>query len=183
MNFTPAPLNGVFIIEPVPLRDNMGWFERTYCANEFAVIGHHKPWLQINHSFTTAAGTVRGMHYQLPPFAEIKLLRCIAGAVFDVVVDIRQGSPSFLQWFGLELSAANQKMLYIPEGFAHGFQALQPATELIYHHSEVYTPGAEGGLRYNDPMLNIEWPVPVSLVSDRDSQHPLLDLTFAGIKL
>ncbi|MDE3250979.1 MAG: dTDP-4-dehydrorhamnose 3,5-epimerase family protein, partial [Bacteroidota bacterium] len=138
---------------------------------------------QINHSFTNDAGTVRGMHYQLPPFAEIKLLRCIAGAVFDVVVDLREGSATRLEWFGVELSSVNQKMLYIPEGFAHGFQSLQQGTELIYHHSAVYMPGSEGGLRFDDPLLKITWPAPVKLVSARDRQHPLLDLTFTGIKL
>lgn len=178
MIFTAAPLKGVFIIEPEPYRDQRGWFARTYCQDEFKAIGHQKPWLQINHSFTQQSGTIRGMHFQKAPFSEIKLLRCIAGAVFDVVVDMREDSPTRWQWFGIELSAANRKMLYIPEGFAHGFETLQDNTELIYHHSQVYTPGSEGGLRFDDPALGIQWPLPVTLISDRDKGHPLLE----GIK-
>lgn len=178
MIFTAAPLKGVYIIEPEPHRDQRGWFARTYCQDEFAAIGHQKPWLQINHSFTQQSGTIRGMHFQKAPFSEIKLLRCIAGAVFDVVVDMREDSVTRWQWFGIELSAANRKMLYIPEGFAHGFETLQDDSELIYHHSQVYTPGSEAGLRFDDPALGIQWPLPVRLVSDRDKQHPLLE----GIK-
>lgn len=174
MIFTAAPLKGVYVVEPEPYSDQRGWFARTYCQEEFAAIGHDKPWLQINHSFTQQSGTIRGMHFQKPPFSEIKLLRCIAGAIFDVVVDMREDSPTRWQWFGIELSAVNRKMLYIPEGFAHGFETLQDNTELIYHHSQLYMPGAEGGLRFDDPALAIQWPLPVRLVSERDKQHPLL---------
>jgi len=174
MIFTAAPLKGVYVVEPEPYSDQRGWFARTYCQEEFAAIGHDKPWLQINHSFTQQSGTTRGMHFQKPPFSEIKLLRCIAGAIFDVVVDMREDSPTRWQWFGIELSAVNRKMLYIPEGFAHGFETLQDNTELIYHHSQLYMPGAEGGLRFDDPALAIQWPLPVRLVSERDKQHPLL---------
>lgn len=174
MIFTAAPLKGVYIIEPEPRIDQRGWFARTYCQDEFAAIGHQKPWLQINHSFTQQSGTIRGMHFQKAPFSEIKLLRCIAGAVFDVVVDMREDSLTRWQWFGIELSAANRRMLYIPEGFAHGFETLLDNTELIYHHSQLYTPGSEGGLRFDDPALGIQWPLPVTLISDRDKGHPLL---------
>lgn len=174
MIFTAAPLKGVYVVEPEPYSDQRGWFARTYCQEEFAAIGHDKPWLQINHSFTQQSGTIRGMHFQKPPFSEIKLLRCIAGAIFDVVVDMREDSPTRWQWFGIELSAVNRKMLYIPEGFAHGFETLQDNTELIYHHSQLYMPGAEGGLRFDDPALAIQWPLQVRLVSERDKQHPLL---------
>ena len=181
MIFMPTKLEGSYSIELSPFTDSRGWFARTYCKHEFAQIGHTKEWVQINHSFTAAAGAIRGMHYQLPPFSEIKMLRCIAGAVYDVIVDIRKESPTFLHWFGTELSSTNKKMLYIPAGFAHGFQTLSADCELIYHHSEFYTPGAEAGLRYNDPALGIQWPLPPTELSERDKQHPLLNGNFTGI--
>ena len=121
------------------------------------------------------------MHYQLPPFTEIKMVRCIAGAVFDVIIDLRKSSASFLHWFGTELSAKNKKMMYIPEGFAHGFQTLADDTELIYHHTALYTPGAEGGILYNDSKAGITWPLDPTDISDRDKQHPLLHNNFTGI--
>ena len=181
MKFTPTSLKGVFIVDLQPFADSRGWFARTYCKNEFEEIGHTKEWVQLNHSFTNKKGAVRGMHYQLPPFSEIKMVRCIAGAVYDVVVDIRKGSATFLQWTGVELSAANKKMIYIPEGFAHGFQTLTDNCELLYHHSSYYTPGAEGGIRYDDQLVNIKWPLAVTDISDRDLAHPLLTGSFKGI--
>jgi dTDP-4-dehydrorhamnose 3,5-epimerase len=181
MIFTPAPLDGVFFIGLQPVGDSRGWFSRTYCKNEFAAIGHTKEWVQLNHSFTSKKGTVRGMHYQLPPFSEIKMVRCIAGAVLDVVIDLRKDSSTFLQYTAVELSAQNKMMIYIPEGFAHGFQCLENDCELIYHHSEFYTPGAEGGIRYDDPAIGIQWPLPVTEMSDRDKAHPLLNENFKGI--
>lgn len=181
MTFTETPLKGSYIIELNIFTDDRGWFARTYCKEEFAAIGHTKEWVQLNHSFTSYAGTIRGMHFQLPPFKEIKLVRCIAGRVYDVIVDLRKGSETFLKSYGVELSAQNKKMIYIPEGFAHGFQALCGDCELIYHHSEFYTPGAEGGIKYNEPKINIEWPMPVTHISERDTQHPLLDDNFKGI--
>ena len=181
MNFTAAKLEGVYIIEPVLFEDERGWFARTFCKNEFAEIGHTKEWVQINHSFTNKKGTIRGMHYQLPPFSEIKLVRCIAGSIFDVVIDLRKDSATYLQWFGIELSAKNKKMIYIPEGFAHGFQTLSDDSELIYHHSQFYTPGVEGGIGYDDPKINIKWREEVAMVSVRDVQHPLLDENFSGL--
>ena len=120
-------------------------------------------------------------HYQLQPFKEIKLVRCIAGRVYDVIVDLRKESATFLKNFAVELSAQNKKMIYIPEGFAHGFQVLSEDCELIYHHAEFYTPGAEGGIKYNDPKININWPLPVTHISERDTQHPLLDDNFKGL--
>lgn len=181
MIFTPTQLKGVFIIDLQPVGDSRGWFTRTYCKNEFAEIGHDKEWVQLNHSFTSKKGTVRGMHYQLPPFSEIKMVRCIAGAVLDVVIDLRKDSPAFLQWTGVELSAENKKMIYIPEGFAHGFQCLTDNCELLYHHSAFYTPGAEGGIRYDDPLVGINWPLELTEISDRDKAHPFLDKNFKGI--
>ncbi len=181
MRFDPTILKGAYIIELNPFPDERGWFARTYCKNEFSAIGHHAEWVQLNHSFTNEKGTVRGMHYQLPPFSEIKLVRCIAGAAFDVIIDLRKGSATFLQWFGTEISAANKKMIYIPEGFAHGFQTLSDDCELVYHHTQFYTPGVEGGIRYDDPKIKIEWPLAVSNISERDKQRPLLDENFKGI--
>ncbi|MEP7279233.1 MAG: dTDP-4-dehydrorhamnose 3,5-epimerase [Bacteroidota bacterium] len=181
MIFEPTPLTGSYTITLTPFSDERGWFARTWCREEFRQIGQTKDWVQINHSFTAHAGAIRGMHYQLPPFAEIKMVRCIAGAVFDVMVDLRKGSPSFLQWFGTELSAENKKMIYIPEGFAHGFQTLAPNSELIYHHSEYFTPAAERAIPYDDPGLAIKWPLAPTDISERDRLHPALNNGFAGI--
>jgi dTDP-4-dehydrorhamnose 3,5-epimerase len=181
MIFTETILNGSYVIELNAFTDERGWFARTYCKNEFSAIGHHDEWVQMNNSFTKSKGTIRGMHFQLPPFSEIKLVRCIAGAVYDVIIDLRVSSATFLQSFGVELSAQNKKMIYIPAGFAHGFQALSNDCELIYHHSQFYTTGAEGGIKYNDPKINISWPLAVTNISERDNQHNLLDENFKGI--
>src|SRR5262245_4353691 len=140
MKFIPTGLKGSFVIEIEPQADGRGWFARYYCKDEFRDIGHHKDWVQLNHSVTNKKGTIRGLHFQKPPMAEIKLVKCIAGKVFDVIIDLRKQSSTFLKWFAVELSAKNKKMLYIPEGFAHGFQCLEDHCELIYHHSEYYTP-------------------------------------------
>ncbi|RYG53268.1 MAG: dTDP-4-dehydrorhamnose 3,5-epimerase [Chitinophagaceae bacterium] len=181
MIFTPTQLEGVFVIDLQPIGDSRGWFSRTYCKNEFASIGHDKEWVQLNHSFSSKKGTIRGMHYQQTPFSEIKMVRCIAGAVMDMVIDLRKNSSTFLQWISVELSAANKKMIYIPEGFAHGFQCLEDNCELLYHHSAFYTPGAEGGIRYNDPLVGIKWPLNPTDISERDQAHPFLDKNFKGI--
>jgi dTDP-4-dehydrorhamnose 3,5-epimerase len=181
MTFTPTGLEGSYVIDLTPYRDERGWFARFYCKTEFAAIGHTKEWVQMNHSFNREKGALRGLHYQQPPFREIKVVRCIAGSIYDVIIDLRKGSASFLQGFAVELSAENKKMLYIPEGFAHGFQVLSENTELIYLHSEYYTPGAEGGLRFDDPGLRIAWPLPVTILSERDAAHPLLTDQFKGI--
>jgi len=181
MTFSPTPLKGSYIINLTPFSDERGWFARTYCENEFREIGHAEKWVQMNHSCTTKKGTVRGMHYQLPPFREIKMVRCIRGKVFDVIIDIRKDSATFLQWFGVELSPEAMNMLYIPVGFAHGFQTLSDNSEMIYHHSEFYTPGAEGGIKYNDPAVNIKWPLEVTSISERDLNHPGLTEKFKGI--
>ncbi len=181
MIFTETTLKGAYVVVPEPFVDERGWFARTYCKKEFAAIGHDAEWVQLNHSFTKQKGTVRGMHYQLPPFSEIKLVRCIAGAVFDVIIDLRKDSSTFLQWFGTELSAANKKMMYIPEGFAHGFQALSDDAELIYHHSQFYQPGVEGGISYDEVKVKIEWPLAVASISKRDKQHPVLEDDFKGV--
>jgi dTDP-4-dehydrorhamnose 3,5-epimerase len=183
MTFTETTLPGSFVIGLEPFSDDRGWFARTFCKKEFEQIGHTKEWVQLNHSVTYKKGSIRGMHFQYPPHTEIKMVRCIAGAIFDVIIDLRGGSPSFLQWFGQELSAGNKKMLYIPEGFAHGFQTLTDDCELIYHHTSFYVPGAEGGIKYDDKKTDIDWTLPVTEISERDKQHPYLEDTFTGIKL
>ena len=181
--FTETPLAGSYVIVPKPFEDERGWFFRNYSEDAFAALGLYTAWPQMNHSFTKTKGSIRGMHFQYPPHSEVKLVRCIAGVVQDVIVDLRQGSPTFLQWFGTELSAANRQMLYIPTGFAHGFQTLTNDCELLYQHSTIYQPGSEGGLRYNDERINIHWPLEVSVISERDIGHPLIEVGFAGVVL
>jgi dTDP-4-dehydrorhamnose 3,5-epimerase len=181
MIFSETILKGSFLIDLHIFEDERGWFGRTFCKNEFEKIGHVKEWVQLNHSFTKQKGTIRGMHFQLTPFSEIKMVRCIAGAVYDVMVDLRKDSSTFLKSFGAELSANNKKMIYIPEGFAHGFQTLSDDSELIYHHTEFYKPSVESGLKYDDPKLNIDWPLAVTNISDRDKQHDFLKDNFIGI--
>ncbi len=181
MIFTETILSGSFVIELTLKGDDRGWFARTYCKKEFSQIGHHMEWVQMNHSFTTNKGAIRGMHFQRPPYGEIKMVRCIAGSVFDVIIDLRKNSLTYLKWFGTILSATNKKMVYIPEGFAHGFQTLADNTELVYHHSQFYEPGVEEGILYNDTAVGIEWPLPVTQLSDRDKLHPIIDSNFKAI--
>jgi dTDP-4-dehydrorhamnose 3,5-epimerase len=181
MTFSQTPLIGSYVINLSAFNDERGWFARTYCENEFKEIGHDARWVQINHSYTAKKGTIRGMHFQLPPFREIKMVRCVRGKVFDVIIDLRKDSVTFLQWYGVELSPGSLNMIYIPEGFAHGFQTLNDDSELIYHHSEFYTPGAEGGIKYDDPAIQIKWPLEVTSVSERDISHLWLTKKFKGI--
>ena len=181
MIFTPTLLKGSYVIEPGVFTDDRGWFSRFYCKNEFKEIGHDKEWVQLNHSVTYQKAAIRGMHFQLEPFREIKMVKCISGLVYDVIIDLRKGSSTFLEWFGIELSAKNRKMLYIPEGFAHGFQCLENDCALIYHHSEFYNPVAEAGIRYDDPLIKIKWPLPVTIISPRDAGHAYLEENFKGI--
>jgi dTDP-4-dehydrorhamnose 3,5-epimerase len=181
MIFNETILKGSFVIDLNILEDERGWFARTFCKSEFGKIGHTREWVQLNHSFTKQKGTIRGMHFQLPPFGEIKLVRCIVGIVYDVMVDLRKDSPTFLKSFGIELSASNKKMIYIPEGFAHGFQTITDNCELIYHHSEFYKPNVESGLKHDDPKLNIDWPLVITNISERDKQYDFLKDNFIGI--
>src|ERR1022692_3988040 len=181
MNFFETGLSGSYVIDVLPVEDERGWFVRTFCKDEFEKIGHTKEWVQMNHSFTYETGSLRGMHFQKPPFSEIKLIRCIGGKVFDVIIDLRKHSETFLQWAGVELSAENKRMIYIPEGFAHGFQTLTSDCQLVYNHSAYYKPGVEGGIKYDDAMVNIKWPMPVRNVSERDRNHPLLTADFKGL--
>jgi dTDP-4-dehydrorhamnose 3,5-epimerase len=183
MRFIPTNIKNLYEIELDVFKDNRGWFARTYCKNEFKAIGHDKEWTQLNHSCTLKKGSLRGLHYQIPPFHEAKMVRCVVGAIYDVAIDLRKDSPTFLKWYGTKLSSDNKKMLYIPEGFAHGFQTLTNDCELIYHHTSFYTPNSEGGFRYDDPIFNIQWPLSVSEISERDLNHPYVNNTFEGITL
>lgn len=181
MIFEETNLKGSYVISLNALTDARGGFARTFCKKEFKQIDHKKEFVQMNHSWNRNKGTVRGMHYQIPPFQEIKLIRCVRGSVLDVIVDLRKYSPTFLQHFAVELSAENKKMIYVPEDFAHGFQALEDDSELIYHHTEYYTPDADRGLLFNDPALNIKWPLPPVMVSEKDKSYKLIDNTFKGM--
>ncbi|HEX2231874.1 MAG TPA: dTDP-4-dehydrorhamnose 3,5-epimerase [Thermoleophilaceae bacterium] len=172
MLFTETPLAGAFLIEPELLADERGFFARTFCANEFSEHGLQPVVAQANLSFNHKKGTLRGMHYQVAPAEEAKLVRCTSGAIFDVIIDLRPDSPTYLSHFGAELSADNHAALYVPEMFAHGYQALADGTEVIYQVSEFYTPGAEQGLRHDDPAFGIEWPLPVSVISEKDRSWP-----------
>lgn len=174
MRFTPGQLSGVWIVDAEPRGDERGFLSRAYCEEEFAAHGLNTRWPQHNHTLTVERGSVRGMHWQASPKPEIKLVRCLAGRVLDVVVDVRPESASFGRWEAVELSAANLRALYIPEGFAHGFQCLEDRCELYYLMSESYYPELARGLRWNDPAVGIEWPLPVINLSPRDTALPFL---------
>ena len=183
MRLSETTLPGAYVVEWEPHTDERGFFARTFCQREFAVIREGITFVQANVSHNRSAGTTRGMHFQYPPAAEAKLIACVAGAVVDVIVDIRRGSATFLEHIAVELTATNDRMLFVPEGFAHGFQTLVPDTRLMYHHTEFYEPGSEGGLRYSDPRLGIAWPHAEVTISDKDAAYPLIDGSFAGIAL
>lgn len=181
MTFNETILKGSYIIELSVIKDERGGFARTYCKKEFMQINHQKEFVQFNQSYNTIKGTLRGLHYQIPPYKEIKLVRCIKGSVFDVIVDLRNNSPTFLQHISVELSAENKRMIYIPEGFAHGFQTLEDNTELVYHHSEYYTPNADTGINYADATLKIKWPLPITKISEKDKNLTTINQSFKGI--
>ena len=176
-----TPISDLKVIERQQLGDGRGFLSRLFCATELSAIGWHKPIAQINQTFTRERGTVRGLHFQLPPQTEMKLITCLRGAVWDVAVDVRAGSPTFLQWHALELSESNCCAVLLPEGFAHGFQTLAKDCELLYVHSMPYSPKAEAGLNALDPKLSIRWPLETSGLSARDLQHPMIDLQFKGL--
>jgi dTDP-4-dehydrorhamnose 3,5-epimerase len=165
---TETKLKGAFLIEPERLEDERGFFARTWCQREFAARGLNATWVQSSVSFNRTKGTLRGMHYQKAPYEETKLVRCTMGAIFDVLVDLRPGSPTFQQWTAAELTAENRRMLYVPCGVAHGFQTLVDNTEVCYEISEFYHPEAAGGVCWNDPAFGIPWPLPVGPMSERD---------------
>ena len=183
MKFSETRLKGAYVITPEPFLDERGSFARVFCKNEFSAIGHRGEFVQINHSVNKLKGTFRGIHYQLLPFAEIKLIRCISGKAYDIIVDIRKGSPTFLKSIAVEISEENMKMMYVPAGFAHGFITLEDNTQLIYHHTAFYKPGYEAGLRYDDPELKLELPIDVVVITDKDRNHPFIDKNFKGISL
>ncbi|TXS96814.1 dTDP-4-dehydrorhamnose 3,5-epimerase [Parahaliea maris] len=172
---------GLSILQGKANSDNRGEFSRLFCAKEMLTILGTNSFAQVNRSLSHESGVIRGLHFQRPPHAEIKLVRCIRGRVWDVAVDLREDSPTFLKWYAEELSGHNHKVMVIPEGFAHGFQVLDKESELIYFHSKPYQPFAEGGLRYDDPALTINWPLPARNVSNRDLSFPFISEGFTGL--
>lgn len=178
---TDLPLTGLKRVERQPAADARGYFARLFCVDDLRGAGWTGAVVQINHSCTARRGTVRGLHFQRPPHAEMKLVTCIRGEVFDVAIDLRKGSQTFLRWHGEYLSADNNRALLIPEGFAHGYQALSNDVELIYCHSVPFNASAEAGLDPRDPKLAIDWPLPVLELSERDLCHPKLDGRFTGV--
>ena len=183
MKVIDTPLDDLKVVQSTPHHDERGAFVRLFCARELQSLLGPRTIAQINHSMTSRAGAVRGMHFQYPPHAELKMVRCLRGRVWDVAVDLRAGSPTFLHWYAHELTPAEAEMMVIPEGFAHGFQALEPDSELLYLHTEFYHPPAEGGLRHDDPRVGIQWPLQPLDLSPRDLAHPLLDTDFGGVDL
>ena len=180
MRFNPTDIAGVAVIDLQEHRDDRGFFARSFCQDEFTEHGLLPIVAQCNISYNHVAGTLRGMHYQLPPATEAKLVRCIAGAIVDQIVDLRPDSPTFRQHVTVELSAANRRSLYVPPMFAHGYQTLVDDTEVLYQVSERYTPGMERGLRYDDPALALQWPIPVGAISVKDASWPLLETAGVG---
>ncbi|MBN8474449.1 dTDP-4-dehydrorhamnose 3,5-epimerase [Sulfuritalea sp.] len=169
MKFTPTPLPGAFLIDIEKRGDERGFFGRAFCENELAAQGLSSRFVQVNNSLSATKGTLRGMHYQLAPKAETKIVRCIRGAIWDVILDLRKDSSTFGQSFGAELSADNRRMMYVPKGFAHGCLTLEDDTELFYLVDEFYSPAEERGVRWNDPQFDMKWPIPPVVVSDKDS--------------
>jgi dTDP-4-dehydrorhamnose 3,5-epimerase len=174
MIFTETKLRGAFTIDLERREDNRGFFARTFCQHEFEEHGLRAIIAQVNLASNKRKGTLRGMHFQYPPAAETKLVRCTRGAILDIIVDLRPESPTYLEHVEVELSADNYRALYVPERFAHGYQALEDQTETSYQVGEFYTPEAEGGLRHDDPLLDLTWPLPVTEMSDKDASWPLL---------
>lgn len=179
----PTSIAGVTVIERQPREDHRGFLSRFYCEEEFAAAGVTRSIRQINHTLTRRRGTIRGLHFQQPPYAELKVVSCLRGEIFDVAVDLRAGSPTFLRWHGERLSAANHRALVVPEGFAHGFQALTDDCEILYLVTAAYEPAAESAVNALDPRVGIAWPLPIADMSDRDRAHSMLTSAFRGIDL
>jgi dTDP-4-dehydrorhamnose 3,5-epimerase len=182
MKFTETKLKGAFIIDLEPRSDERGFFSRSFCQKEFEAHGLKTTIAQANISFNYRRGTVRGLHFQFPPAAETKFVRCSRGAIVDVIVDLRPESPTYLEHVAVELTADNRRGLFVPERFAHGYQVLEDNTETTYQVGEFYTPSAESGLRYSDPRLGIEWPLPATDMSEKDAKWPLLAEVEAAIR-
>ena len=178
-----TPLQGLKLLQRKPCGDSRGYFERLFCAEELQELIPGKGIMQINHSLTEKPGTVRGMHFQYPPHAEFKFVSCLRGRVFDVAVDLRRNSPTFLKWHAEILTADNHKTFVLPEGFAHGFQTLTGDCEMLYLHTDFYIPASEGLLNARDPELAINWPVDITDISERDLNNPLISDTFMGVQL
>jgi dTDP-4-dehydrorhamnose 3,5-epimerase len=183
VNIHPTGIPGVVVVDSARFEDARGSFGRLFCASELKPVIGERNIVQINHSCTHAVGAVRGMHFQFPPAAEMKLVRCLRGRVWDIAVDLRTGSATFLKWHAEELTSGNHRMMVVPEGCAHGFQVLEPDSELLYLHTAFYTPASEGGVRHDDPALAIRWPLPVTDLSARDAAHPPITNDFTGITL
>jgi len=175
MIFRETKLRGAYVIEPELIEDERGFFARTWSQEEFAARRLNPGIVQCNSSFNKQRGTLRGMHYQIPPHEEAKLVRCTSGAIYDVIVDLRPDSPTWAQWFGVELTAQNCRMVYVPEGFAHGYQTLADDTEVFYQVSAYYHPESARGVRWDDPTLGIDWPLRISVISERDRSHPFFE--------
>jgi dTDP-4-dehydrorhamnose 3,5-epimerase len=182
MKFNETPLHGAYTIELEKRGDDRGFFARLFCEQEFATAGLAPHFVQVNNSLTRSKGTLRGMHYQLPPAAEVKVVRCIRGALFDVIVDLRPDSPTFRRSYGAELTSENRRMMYVPRGFAHGFVTLMDDTEALYLVSAFYSPENERGVRFDDPTVAIQWPIAPVEVSDKDRKWPDLDPDFHGLE-
>ncbi|WP_373498635.1 dTDP-4-dehydrorhamnose 3,5-epimerase [Desulfococcus sp.] len=169
MIFQETPLKGAFVLELKKIEDDRGFFARSYCQKEFEEHGLVPRIVQANVSYNAKKGTLRGMHYQIHPYEETKLVRCTCGAIYDVIIDLRKESPTYRQWFGIELTSKNRKMLFVPESFGHGFQTLKEDTEVTYMVSQFYSPGSERGIRWNDPAFGIHWPTVVEVISPKDA--------------
>lgn len=172
MIFTSTKLAGVFIIELEKIEDERGFFARAWCSDEFKRHQLNEMFVQCNLSFNKFKGTIRGLHYQVKPYEEAKLVHCIHGAIYDVIVDLRQSSVTYKQWIGVELNQNNRRALYVPEGFAHGFQTLTDNAEIFYQVSQFYAPKYERGIRWDDSIFHIEWPLPLSVISEKDRNYP-----------
>lgn len=172
VRFFETPLKGAFVIDIDPISDERGYFARTFCKKEFELYRLKNDFKQCNISFNLRRGTIRGMHFQIPPYEETKLVSCINGAIYDVIIDLRQDSDTYLQWYSVELNAENQRMLYVPEGFAHGFQTLEDNTKVFYQMGEYFEQQSSSGVRWDDPVFGIEWPLPCEVISNKDQQFP-----------
>lgn len=182
LDILATPIAGLYILQRKPIGDSRGYLERLFCMDELQPHLFGKRIEQVNHTLTTGRGTVRGLHFQYPPHAEMKFVQCLRGEVFDVAVDLRRGSPTFLHWHAEVLSGDNHRTFIIPEGFAHGFQVLADECEMLYFHTVAYRKAAEGGLHVQDPRLDIHWPLPIAGLSQRDAEHLRIGDEFQGVE-